>query len=195
MEHIDSFNESFTFTNNHDDKVAIKSIIIFLNLQITENNFAKWLIDNNINPNPDVKFENIRGVNKNYLHGYIQNEDNFPDSMSDTKSFNTFKGATSPSRNGSKFNVKSPPRLNHNNSNSIEDKLNQIILIHENSQKILKNIKHNENEIENMLNSPNIFIELLRGKYPGMDFKIVCKKFNTRSFKTKTISNGIVSDI
>ena len=66
-------------------KINIKSIIKFLELKISESQFEEWLKVNNIDKNPEIKTEKLRGVTKSYLYGYKQNEDIFEDSMSESQ--------------------------------------------------------------------------------------------------------------
>ena len=155
-------------TENNTNKINIKTIIKFLELKISESQFEEWLKVNNIDKNPEIKTEKLRGITKSYLYGYKQNEDTFEDSVSESQSYSTFRVKKSPSR----ISTKSPINQKGNSENSNE-KLDMLFII-------VKNRKENEQLIENIVRNPEIIVELLRGKYVGMDFKITCRKSDSR---------------
>jgi predicted RNase H-like nuclease (RuvC/YqgF family) len=70
-------------------------------------------------------------------------------------------------------------------------------MILERLSKIEKNIeklKENEQLIENIVRNPETIVGLLRERYSGMDFKITCKKSDSRKYKNKKITDGVVKD-
>jgi hypothetical protein len=187
MDSISQFNSSFIFTDNPQDIIEVKLIIKFLKFNFNVESFQDWLINNDINTNPTIVANQRK---KLFLHGYILSDNT--DSFSESKSFGTAK---SPPRFNTKPFNNLPTNFENDEEDNISSKLDKLLTISEHNNQLLINQNNNVQNLDTLLNNPNIFAAELCKKYIGYSFDIRCKKIDERYFKRRYISDGVITEV